>query len=148
MIYLTDKVCIDVDGTKCVADFSIWPIVSQKGMDDKDGVLGLSPRIGTSLTDALKGQGLISESVVAIYWGDEKNDNDVGYIMFGGYDKSFMTEGDKFTGLGMFWYPTVNDTMWELTTNDVQYSSTSVKNRDTARTAILDSGYRYVSLPK
>jgi hypothetical protein len=72
--YAEDNVCLDTSEAVCVPDFEFFVIESQKGLDNADGILGLSPDESTaslSYIRALKNAGVIDSELFTFWINDE-----------------------------------------------------------------------------
>lgn len=91
----------------CLSSFQFLGILMQDGLDDLDGILGLSPDVsqnGPSFIKSLKGASIINQKIASFFIG---NLNQQSTVLFGGYDTSFLKSE-------IVWLPLVGNTWWQV----------------------------------
>jgi len=132
--YATDTVCLDKIGGVCVDDFEFFVIEQQSGLDNADGILGLSPDETTanlSYIRSLASAGVIDKELFT-FW---INFNDVeSSVTLGGIPAN-STRGETYKQSLVTRY----DTWWTVSMNAVRYAGTNIHSSSISY-AILDTG--------
>lgn len=143
----------------CVKDFKYQAVIQSKGLENCDGILGLSPKdYGThSIIPMLKRAGLIERQLIsfsnafheASFKAERYNDTQ-SYMVFGGYNESQIVDGAD----GLFNMPLASRELnptnyWGVEGQGFLYGNTMVYDPETEPPllAVIDSGTTLCVIP-
>ena len=67
-------------------------------------------------------------------------------MTFGGYDSSYIKDGDTNSGYGIHWYSLTGKNWWEIQIQDVLYEGNTAFS-GSAKNCIIDSGTSLIAIP-
>ena len=139
-----DTVCLsDTNSESCVNNFQFFMIDSETGLNQVDGILGLSPAVdanGPSYMEALHSQGQIDEYKVSFQLNNDYQTT-TNYADFG------TPVASRYAGEQ--WHSKLvkkDDTWWTLRVNGLQLGSSDIMS-GVMSYGIIDTGTSLMYLP-
>mmetsp|Transcript_1028 Transcript_1028/g.674 ORF Transcript_1028/g.674 Transcript_1028/m.674 type:complete len:211 (+) Transcript_1028:278-910(+) len=136
---MSDNVCLDPDQSDTCSDpFQFFYIMSESGLDNLDGILGLSPDVtsnGPSFMGSLMDQNKIDDPVASFHLELNPTQSEV---MIGGIDS------DAYTG-SLNYHSIEVTNWWTLSLDGVQMGNEDIQASKT-RYAIIDTGTSFLYL--
>jgi len=119
-------------------------VTNQKGLDFKDGILGLSPpsKNGASFVESLKAQGIINTTMFSFYLTNREFGS---MFSFGGYLEEYIKPNSSLIWNSLV--PHEDDyPFWQVEIKDLIFQNSSLfSNKFTG--AILHSGNAFITIP-
>ena len=119
-------------------------ITNQQGLDEADGILGLSPptKYGPSFVESLKTEGIINNTMISFYLTKSAAGSK---FTFGGYLEEYIKPGSSLIWNSMVPYEG-DYYFWQVEIKGLAFQGSSIfSNKYTG--AVLDSGSSFTIIP-